>query len=95
MSTRNPNRLKVHARKRLQKAFVTAGKLLEVARESVDGYQQIEIEGYASQMQAVYQMEIKDYKNALDNLLKTKIIYEKIAYYKDTLEAIIYKERVS
>jgi hypothetical protein len=40
-------------------------------------------------------MEIKDYKNALDNLLKTKIIYEKIAYYKDTLEAIIYKERVS
>jgi hypothetical protein len=44
----------VHARKRLQKAYVTAGKLLEVARESVDGYQQIEIEGYASQMQAVY-----------------------------------------
>ena len=40
-------------------------------------------------------MEVKDYKNALDNLLKTKIIYEKISNYKDTLEAIIYKERVS
>jgi hypothetical protein len=40
-------------------------------------------------------MEVKDYKNALDNLLKTKIIYEKIANFKDTLEAIIYKERVS
>ena len=46
-------------------------------------------------MSAVYQMENKEYKKALDNLLKTKIIYEKISNYKDTLEAIIYKERVS
>jgi hypothetical protein len=46
-------------------------------------------------MSAVYLMEIKDYKNALENLLRTKIIYEKIAYYKDTLEAIIYRERVN
>ena len=46
-------------------------------------------------MSAVYLMEIKDYKNALDYLLKTKIIYDKISNYKDTLEAIIYKERAS
>lgn len=45
-------------------------------------------------MSAVYQMEIRDYKTALDNLLRSKIIYEKIAQYKDTLEAIIYKEKV-
>jgi hypothetical protein len=40
-------------------------------------------------------MDIKDYKNAFDNLLKSKIIYEKISQYKDTLEAIIYKEKIS
>jgi len=46
-------------------------------------------------MSAVYQMEVKDFKTALDNLLKSKIIFEKISQYKDTLEAIIYKEKVS
>jgi hypothetical protein len=30
-------------------------------------------------MSAIYHMEIKDFKGALDNLLKAKIIYEKIA----------------
>ena len=39
-------------------------------------------------------MEVKDYKSALDNLLKAKIIYEKMAQYKDTLEAVIYTEKV-
>lgn len=46
-------------------------------------------------MLAVYEMEIKDFKSAMDNLLKSKIIYEKISQYKDSLEAIIYKEKVS
>ncbi len=46
-------------------------------------------------MSAVYLMEVKDYKSALDNLIRTKIIYEKISGYKDTLEAIIYRERVN
>ena len=46
-------------------------------------------------MSAVYQMEVKDFASALDNLLKSKIIYEKISQYKDTLEAVIYTEKVS
>jgi len=40
-------------------------------------------------------MDVKDFKSALDNLLKSKIIYEKISQYKDSLEAIIYRERIS
>lgn len=40
-------------------------------------------------------MENKDYQTALDNLLKAKIIYEKISQYKDTLEAVIYNEKVT
>lgn len=40
-------------------------------------------------------MEIKDFQNALDNLIKSKIIYEKTSQYKDSLEAIIYKEKVN
>jgi hypothetical protein len=40
-------------------------------------------------------MDVKDYKSALDNLLKAKIIYEKILQFKDSLEAIIYKEKIN
>ena len=40
-------------------------------------------------------METQQFKEALDNLVKAKIIYEKLATYKDTLEAVIYKEKVS
>lgn len=46
-------------------------------------------------MIAVYQMDVKQFEAALDNLLRAKIIYEKIAAYKDSLEAIIYKEKTS
>jgi hypothetical protein len=66
-----------------------------VAKGSLDAYQQVEIEAYASQMLATYQLESKDFQNALENLLKSKIIYSKIAQYKDTLEEVIYKEKVS
>lgn len=54
----------------------------------------MEVEAYVAQISAVFLIEKKRFKEALDNLLKSKIIYEKIAQYKDTLEAIIYKEKV-
>lgn len=38
---------------------------------------------------------MKKFQEALDNLIKTKIIYNKIAQYKDALEAIIYKEKIN
>jgi hypothetical protein len=95
LANRNPNRVKYHARKRLEKAYQAAKYLQEVAKESLDPYQQVEIEAYVASMLAVYEMDIKDYKNAMDNLLKSKIIYEKMSQYKDSLEAIIYKEKIS
>lgn len=94
MLNRNPNRLKFHARKRLHNAFNNAKYLQKVASESLDGYQQKEVEAYVSSMLAVYEMDVKDYQSALDNLLRAKIIYEKISQYKDSLEAIIYKEKI-
>ena len=45
-------------------------------------------------MQAVYLMERRDFELALDLLIKSKIIYEKISEFKDTLEEIIYKEKI-
>jgi transcriptional regulator of acetoin/glycerol metabolism len=47
-ANRNPNRVKYLAKKRLQKAAQEAQTLLKVARGSLDAYQQVEIEAYAS-----------------------------------------------
>ncbi len=63
----------------MQKAFQAAKYLQEVAKDSLDAYQQKEVEAYVSGMLAVYQMDVKDFQSALDNLLKAKIIYEKIS----------------
>jgi hypothetical protein len=66
-----------------------------VAKGSLDAFKQVEIEAYTANMQAVYQLESKDFEGALDNLLKSKIIYTKLSHFKDTLEEVIYKEKVS
>jgi signal recognition particle subunit SRP68 len=60
----------------------------------MDAYQQVEIEAYTSLMQGIYLMECKNFQTALDNLLRAKIIYQKISNFKDTLEEVIYKEKV-
>ena len=67
---------------------------MDVSRNSLDAYQQVEVEAYTSLMQGIYLLECKDYQNALDNLLRAKIIYQKISNLKDTLEEVIYKEKV-
>ena len=35
------------------------------------------------------------FKEALDCLIKSRIVYEKIQEYKDTIEAVIYQEKVA
>ena len=39
-------------------------------------------------------MEIEQYQEALDLLMKSKVIYSKISEFKDSLEAVIYDERI-
>lgn len=90
----NPNRLRVHYLKRFQRASEAASKLLKLATGAVDDISLIEIEGYKAQLEAIYNMEKRSYEDALNNLLKSKHIFEQIASYQDTLEALIYGEKV-
>lgn len=53
------------------------------------------MEAYVSHLGAIFMMEGKQHQEALDNLIRCKIIYEKISQYKDTIEAVIYEERIS
>lgn len=54
----------------------------------------IETEAYTSHMQASLQIEYSEYKEAMNNLARTKIIYSKLAENKDTIEAVIYTEKI-
>jgi hypothetical protein len=46
-------------------------------------------------MQAMFQMESRKLDEALDNFLKSQVIYKQIAEYRDPLEALIYTEKVN
>ena len=74
----NQNRLRVHYLKRFQKASQASDKLLKMATGAVDGMSLIEIEGYKAQMEAIYNMEKHNFEEALNNLLKAKLIFENI-----------------
>lgn len=69
-------------------------QLLDVSNECLDGYSKYETEAYVNGMQAAYLMEIEKYQEALDLLMKSKVIYSKISEFKDSLEAVIYDERI-
>ena len=45
-------------------------------------------------MQAAFMMETDQYERALDLLITSKVIYQKISQFKDSLEAVIYNERI-
>jgi signal recognition particle subunit SRP68 len=77
----NPNRLRVHYLKRFQKASQAADKLLKLSTGAIDDISLIEIEGYKAQMEAIYNMEKHNFEEALNNLLKAKLIFENIQSY--------------
>ena len=89
------NRLKFHFKKRFRLAWLAAKELQKVGETRLDAFSQIEVEAYVAHFGALFMMENKQHQEALDNLIKCKVIYEKISQYKDTLEAIIYQEKIS
>ena len=46
-------------------------------------------------MDAIWSMEKNEYEEAINELLKAKLIFEQLAQYQSTLEALIYGEKVS
>ena len=91
----NVNRLRVHYLKRFKRATQNATKLKDICNEAVDEPSQFELQAYEELMRAVYLMETLQFEQAVDHLLRSKVIYEKISEYQGTLEALIYGEKVS
>ena len=49
---------------------------------------------YVASMQAAYLLEVNKWAEALDELVRAKAIYQKIAGYRDQIEAVIYQEKI-
>jgi len=45
-------------------------------------------------MQAAFFIEVEKWQDALDYLVRAKLIYQKVSLYKDSLEALIYQEKI-
>lgn len=82
--------MQVHARKRLQRVYVTGEQLGKVAETCVDLFTKYEVQAYVAGMQSSYLIETRDWAQALDKLLNSKAIYQKIMQYRDSIEAVIY-----
>ena len=67
----------------------------KVADECLDEFSKYEIEAYVESMQAAFLIEAQKWQEALDSLLRAKVILQKIQTFKDTLEAVIYQEKLS
>jgi len=91
---RNTFRLVAHARKRLQAAFESSAHLLKVSEDVLEGFSKFETEAYVLSTQAAYLIEVKKFQEALDILMRAKLIYSKVATYKDSIEAVIYQEKI-
>mmetsp|Transcript_14950 Transcript_14950/g.10447 ORF Transcript_14950/g.10447 Transcript_14950/m.10447 type:complete len:129 (+) Transcript_14950:322-708(+) len=90
----NPRRAKPFIVKKMKRAHEYAQMLLKIAQESLDDYSQFEVEAYVSLTSGLFYIEKDMFEEALDHLLRAKVIYSKIASLKDSLEAIIYEEKV-
>lgn len=82
------------ARKKLKKAFQNAQLFFDIASDVFDKQTSIEAEAYLSFIKGTMLIEYSKYKEALDEFLKTLIIYKKLWSNKDSLEGAIYNEKI-
>ena len=69
-------------------------QLRDLCNECLDDYSKYETEAYVAGMSAAFMIETDQYEQALDLLITSKVIYQKISQFKDSLEAVIYDERI-
>lgn len=68
--------------------------LKKVAEDCLDEFSKYEMNAYVESMQAAFFIEAQKWQEALDSLLMAKVIIQKVQGFKDTLEAVIYQEKL-
>ena len=83
------------SRKRLKKAYQYALELQNIIKEwGYDPQTCLESEAYTAFIKSSLDIEYSRFTEAMDALLKVNIIYKRLSKSKDSLEAVIYQEKV-
>ena len=87
-------RVKYHILKKMKKAASSVAAFVRAAESTLDKSSNVELKAYHDFMVGQKLIEEKDFGNALELLVQSEIIYDKIAASKDSLQAIVYTEMV-
>ena len=79
-----------HSLKKIKNALKNS-----IGRAKLDSRSLVEVEAYSAFMMGLYLLEVKRaYKDALSELLKSKLLYSKLGETPDAMEAFMFEERV-
>ena len=71
----------MHYLKRFKKASQCAKEMVKLSKDAVDDLTHVEMEAYECLMTAVYLIELFSFEEALNMLLKAKVIFEQLRGY--------------
>ena len=90
----NPNRIRVHYLRRFRASASASSSMLALCQDALQDMSLIEMEAYDAQMQAVYMMESLQFEEALNHLLKSKLILTQLKSMQDVVEQLIFDEKL-
>lgn len=88
-------KLRYNIKKKFKKAAEVAKQVLEIAKTKCDTQTNLEAEAYYSYSQANYFLFTRKFQEALDLFKVSAKIYENFSAIKDSIEAIVYRERIN
>lgn len=88
-------KLRYSIKKKFKKAAEVSKQILELAKVSCDNQTILEAEAYYNYSQANYLIFVRKFQEALDLLKLSAKIYENFSSIKDTIESMIYRDRIN
>jgi len=87
--------LRYNIKKKLKKAADVSKQILDIAKFKCDTQTILEAEAYYNYSMANYLLFVRKFQEALDLFKVAAKIYENFSVLKDTIEAIVYRERIN
>jgi signal recognition particle subunit SRP68 len=88
-------KLRANIKKKFKKAAEISNQILEISKEKCDTQTSLEAEAYYSYSMANYLLFTRKFQEALDLFKVSAKIYEKFSNIKDTIESIVYRDRIN
>lgn len=88
-------KLRYNIKKKFKRAAQQSKNVYEICKQVSDTQTILEAEAYYSFLEANYLMFKRKFADALELLRKSTKIYDNISKFKDTIEAVAYKEKIT